>query len=111
MTEQELQQQRREKWRVNGEGARTQEAARDFLEEVGFCLMYPQKPMPQVPTFIGAFVGTEESLPAPKMAFSDPRAKDATEMMVGLLRRRAAYEANLFGDNNFLLAASLFPYF
>jgi hypothetical protein len=111
MTDHELQQLRREKWRIAGNPARTSEQLAEFVESVGFCLTYPQKPMPLVPTLIGAFVGTEEGLPTFKMAFSDPRTKDATEMMVGLLRRHAAYEANFFGENNFLLAGSLFPYF
>jgi len=73
--------------------------------------MYPQKPMPMVPTFIGAFTGEEEHLPSRQTAFSDPRAGEATELMVRLLRQRAAYEANLFGENNFLVAPSVFPYF
>jgi hypothetical protein len=111
MTEQELQQRRREKWRVNGTPARTQEAAAEFLDEVGFCLMYPQKPMPLVPTFVGAYVGSEAQLPNPQTAFSDPRATEATELMVRLLRSKQAYEANLFGDNNFLVAGAVFPYF
>jgi hypothetical protein len=111
VTEQELHQQRRAKWRLDGQAARTQEAARDLLEEVGFCLMYPQKPMPLVPTFIGAFVGADEGLPTTQTAFSDPRAADATELMVRLLRSRDVYEANLFGENNFLVAASVFPFF
>jgi hypothetical protein len=111
MTDQELQQQRREKWRLNGVGVRTQDGAREFLEEVGFCLMYPQKPMPVVPTFVGAFVCGEDNLPTAQTAFRDPRATDATELMVRLLRSKHAYEANLFGENNFLIAASVFPYF
>lgn len=111
MTEQELQQLRREKWRLDGRAAHTLEDAREFVEAVGFCLMYPQRPLLLVPTFIGAFVGSEERLPEWQHAFADPRAKEATELMVRLLRGRAAFEANLFGENNFLLSASAFPYF
>jgi hypothetical protein len=111
MTEQELQQLRREKWRVSGNAARTLDDARAFLESAGFCLMYPQRPVLLVPTFLGAFVGGEERLPDWQHAFADPRAKEATELMVRLLRERAAFEANLFGENNFLLSASVFPYF
>jgi hypothetical protein len=111
MTDQELQDARREKWRVRGNPARTLESFSEFLESVGFCLMYPQKPMPMVPTFIGAFTGEEDHLPTRQTAFSDPRAGEATELMVRLLRQRAAYEANLFGENNFLVAPSVFPYF
>ena len=56
MTDLELQQLRREKWRLDGKAIRTIEAARAFLEDVGFCLMYPSRPALLVPTFIGAFV-------------------------------------------------------
>jgi hypothetical protein len=112
MTELELQQMRREKWRLDGKPIRTIEDARGFLEEVGFCLMYPQRPALLVPTFIGAFVGSEERLPSWQHAFKDPRAAEATELMVRLLRERSAFEANLFDENNgFLVPASVFPYF
>lgn len=111
MTERELQEARREKWRVAGNPARTMESLAEFLESVGFCMMYPQKPMPMAPTFIGAFTGEDQQLPTCQSAFSDARAREATELMVRLLRQRAAYEANLFGENNFLVAASVFPYF
>ena len=112
MTELELQQLRREKWRLDGKAIRTIEQARAFLEEVGFCLMYPKRPALQVPTFIGAFVGSDERLPEWQHAFKDPRAAEATELMVRLLREKTAFEANLFGENNgFLVAASVFPYF
>jgi hypothetical protein len=112
MTDQELQQQRREKWRLDGKPIRTIEDARTFLDSVGFCLMYPLRPPLLVPTFIGAFVGSEERLPGWQHAFADPRAASATELMVRLLRERSAFEANLFEENNgFLVAASVFPYF
>ncbi len=112
MTEQELQQLRREKWRLDGKPIRTIEEARAFVEGVGFCLMYPVRPAMPVPTFIGAFVGSDNRLPTWQHAYSDPRAAEATEMMVRLLRERSAYEANIFEENNaFLVAASAFPYF
>jgi len=112
MTDLELQQLRREKWRLDGKPVRTIERARTFVEDVGFCLMYPQRPALLVPTFIGAFVGSEDRLPDWQHAFADPRAAEATELMVRLLRERAAFEANLFEDSNgFLVAASVFPYF
>ena len=112
MTDLELQQLRREKWRLDGKPIRTIEQARAFLEEVGFCLMYPKRPALLVPTFIGAFVGSDERLPGWQHAFKDPRAAEATELMVRLLRERTAFEANLFEENNgFLVAASVFPYF
>ncbi|SPF38436.1 conserved hypothetical protein [Candidatus Sulfotelmatobacter kueseliae] len=112
MTDQELQQLRREKWRLDGKPIRTIEAARAFVEDAGFCLMYPQRPPLLVPTFIGAFVGSDDRLPGWQHAFADPRAAEATELMVRLLRERAAFEANPFEENNgFLVAASVFPYF
>jgi hypothetical protein len=112
MTDLELQQLRREKWRLDGKPIRTIEAARAFLEDVGFCLMYPSRPALLAPTFIGAFVGGEDRLPEWQHAFKDPRAAEATGLMVRLLRERAAFEANLFEENNgFLIAASVFPYF
>ena len=112
MTDLELHQLRREKWRLDGKAIRTIEQARAFLEEVGFCLMYPKRPALLAPTFIGAFVGSDDRLPGWQHAFKDPRATEATELMVRLLRDRAAFEANLFDENNgFLIAASVFPYF
>jgi hypothetical protein len=112
MTDLELTQLRREKWRLNGKPIRTIEQARAFLEDVGFCLMYPQRSPLLAPTFIGAFVGSDDRLPGWQHAFKDPRATEATELMVRLLRDRSAFEANLVEENNgFLVAASVFPYF
>src|SRR6267143_468209 len=112
MTDQELRQLRREKWRLDGKAIRTIEAARAFIESVGFCMMYPSRPALPLPPFLGAFVGSEERLPTWQHAYSDPRAAEATGLMVRLLRERAAFEANLFDENNgFLVAASVFPYF
>ncbi len=112
MTDQDLQQLRSEKWHLDGKPIRTIEEARSFVETVGFCLMYPVRPTMPVPTFIGAFVGSDNRLPTWQHAYSDPRALAATDLMVRLLRERAAYEANLFNENNaFLVAASVFPYF
>jgi Winged helix DNA-binding domain len=112
MTDLELQQLRREKWRLDGKPIRTIEQARAFIEDAGLCFMYPQRPALLVPTFIGAFVGSDDRLPDWQHAFADPRAAEATELMVRLLRERTAFEANLFEENNgFLLAASVFPYF
>jgi len=112
MNEQELDQLRREKWRLNGQPVRTVEDARAFIESVGFCLLYPHRPAVLVPTFIGAWSGSDERLPTWQHAFADPRAREALELMVRLLRERATYEANPFDENNaFLVAASVFPYF
>jgi len=112
MTDLELLQLRREKWRLDGKAIQTIESARAFLEDVGFCLVYPQRPPLLVPTFIGAFVGSDDRLPEWQHAFKDPRAAQATELMVRLLREKTAFEANLFEENNgFLVAATVFPYF
>ena len=112
MTDQEIKDLRREKWRLNGTPVRTLDDARSFIEANGFSLMFPAAPALLVPTFMGAWAGTEERLPTPKQASTDSRAKEATELMVRVLRDKSAYEANLFGENNaFLLSASVFPYF
>jgi hypothetical protein len=112
MTEPELLLSREQKWRLDGQSMRTLDEARAFLESVGFCLMYPMRPAILVPTFIGAWVGADDKLPMRQHAYNDPRAKEATELMVRALRDKAAYEAPLIDENNaFLLAASVFPYF
>jgi hypothetical protein len=112
MTEQELQQQRLEKWHLDGKSVHTIESAREFIESVGFSLLYPVKPPVLVPTFVGAWVGAEDKLPTWQHAFADARASNARELMVRLLRERAAFEASLFEENNaFLVAGSVFPYF
>ena len=112
MTDLELQQARAEKWHLNGQSVRTLDAAREFIESVGFCSMYPLRPPALLPTFVGAWVGADDRLPTWQHAFEDQRAQAATELMVRLLRERAAFEANLFGENNnFLVAASVFPFF
>jgi hypothetical protein len=65
-----------------------------------------------VPTFVGACLGSDDKLPTQRNALTDPRARDATELMVRLLRDKSAYEANLGDENNaLLLSASAFPYF
>src|SRR5271157_3600050 len=112
MTDAELLQARAQKWRLDGQAVRTLDDARIFLESVGFCLMYPMRPALLAPTFIGAWVGADDKLPTRQHAFNDPRAKEATELMVRALRDRSAFEAPLLDENNaFLLAASVFPYF
>jgi hypothetical protein len=112
MTDLDFAQLRRQKWRLEGNPVRTLEDARSFLESVGFCMMFPQRPAILLPTFVGAWAGSEENLPTWQHAFADARAQEAIEAMVRLLRNHDAYEANLFGENNALLvAASVFPYF
>lgn len=112
MSPQDLDQLRREKWRLHGKAVRTLEDARAFIESNGFCMQYPQRPAVLAPTFVGAWVGSDEQLPTWQQAFADSRAHDATGLMVRLLREKDAYEANLGDENNGLLvAASIFPYF
>lgn len=115
MTEQELHQQRREKWRLAGNAARTLEDAREFLAGVGFALMYPLPRQEQripvlAPTFIGAYVGDDAKLPTWQQAFADPRAREATELMVRLLREKSAFELK-FGETSFVVSAHVFPFF
>jgi hypothetical protein len=108
----DLDQLRREKWHLDGRAVRTFDDASSFVESVGFCMMYPMRNQALVPTFMGAWVGSDQQLPDWQHAFADPRAQDATDLMVRLLRDRAAYEANRFDENNaFLVAGSIFPYF
>jgi len=111
MTDAELQQQRKAKWRVDGKAVRTIEDARAFVEEVGLLLAYPVRPALALPTWIGAFTGSDERLPDARHAFSDPRAREADELMVRLLREKAVFESNLLGETTLLVAASLFPYY
>jgi hypothetical protein len=112
MTESELQQTRLAKWHLDGHPVRTLDDGRAFMESVGFCLLFPLRPPVLAPTFVGAWVGAEDRLPTQQHSFSDPRARDAQELMVRLLRDRSAFEANLFAENNaFLLSASAFPFF
>jgi len=112
MTDQELIDKRREKWRLNGNPVRTLEDAQQFIEDVGFCLMFPVRPPMLVPTFIGAYGGNDDNLPTVQHAYKDPRTAPANELMVRLLRTKHPFEANLFGgDNVFLVSASVFPFF
>jgi 23S rRNA pseudouridine2605 synthase len=111
MTPDELFQFRRDKWRVSGNPVRTLDDARSFIESAGFCLLYPGSSV-LVPTFIGAWLGSDERLPSQREAYKDSRTQEATDLMVRLLRDKSAYEANLGDENNaFLLSASVFPYF
>ena len=61
MTDNELDQLRREKWHLNGAPLRTLDEARRFIESVGFCLMYPMRPPLLAPTFIGAWTGSDKT--------------------------------------------------
>ena len=108
MIEQELQELRDAKWRPNGQPIRTLEDAREFIESVGFCLMYPLRPAVLVPTFIGACVGNEDNLPTWQHAFADPRAKDATKLMVRLCATRRPSRPTFLAENDFLVPPRCF---
>lgn len=110
MTELELEHLRREKWRLEGEPVRTIEDARAFVDSVGFCLMYPTRPMPVVPTFIGAYRGNDQSLPTRRQSLTDSRAQESEALGTRLMRGKFAYEVHFHGET-LLLAPALFPYF
>ena len=110
MTELELRHLRREKWRLEGEPIRTIEEAREFVDSVGMCLVYPLRPMPLLPTLIGAIAGTDQKLPTQKTAVNDPRGIQTEELLARLLREKSVHEARLYADS-LLLSAQLFPYF
>src|SRR5438128_489213 len=106
--EQDLHKERQQKWRVSPvKGAdyremRTLDDAREFVNSVGFCLAYPVKPPVLAPTFIGAYVGSEQNLPTHKQAFADERARAASELIVRLLNEKSIFEV-AFGDDASLL--------
>jgi hypothetical protein len=111
MTEQELEQQRAANWRIDGNPIHTVEEARSFVEAVGFCLMYPERTLPRLPSLMGAYAGSAAGLPTAKNAFADPRAQQATDLMVRLLRERSAFEMILSGENTLIVSAAAFPFF
>jgi len=111
MTEQELEQQRAANWRIDGNPVHTVEEARSFIEAVGFCLVYPERTLPRVASFLAAYAGSVAGLPLVKNAYADPRAQQATELMVRLLRERSAFEMILFGDTTLVVSAAAFPFF
>ena len=110
MTELELRHLRREKWRLEGEPIRTIEEAREFVDSVGMCLVYPTRPMPLLPTFIGGVAGTDQKLPTRKTALNDRRGIETEELLARLAREKSVYEAQLHGET-LVLSAQLFPYF
>jgi uncharacterized protein YcaQ len=111
MTQEELEQQRTALWRIDGNAVRTVEDARKFIVSVGFCVNYPERLAPLVPSFIAAHVGSNAGLPDAKHAYADARAQEATELKVRLLRERSAFEMNLSREADLVIAAAAFPYF
>lgn len=89
---------------------RTLEEAREFVDSVGMCLLYPARPPVLLPTFIGATMGSEEELPARKATPSDPRRRHAEELLTRLLSGKFAFEAQ-FAEETLVLSPEIFPYF
>ncbi len=98
MTEQELEQARRRKWRWGSPPVSAQEA-QELLESVGLCLVRAQKGAPPLPVLADAAEPSDPALPAPQ------------GFTLELLRLRQAFEARVYGSNVLLLAPSVFPYF
>jgi hypothetical protein len=113
MTEHDVMEARRKRFHIANNPIRTLEDAREFLGDVGFCLVFPLRHPIQAPvaTFIGAFLGTDEGLPFQQIAFADPRAREATELMVRLLRNKAAYEVHFHEDSPLLVSSEVFPFY
>ena len=77
MTDQDVLEARQKRFHVANNPVRTLEDARKFIADVGFCLVYPLRhsfPAP-LPTFMGAFIGTDQAVPYQHISFADPRAK------------------------------------
>ena len=110
MTPDELQSERRRRWHQDGIAVRTIEAARDFLEDVGLCLMYPEVQQSPAPSLIAAWIGRDHGLPVARGAFAHPEAAEAEAMKLRLVREHAAYEWPL-NESALLAAASVFPFF
>ncbi len=105
--------ERQEKWRTapDSRPLRTLDDAREFLNSVGFCLAYPTHPVIAAPTFIGAYVSSDEKLPTAKQAFADDNARAATELVVRMLSEKSAFEVAFGEDASLLVSAAEFPYF
>jgi hypothetical protein len=110
MTELELQHLRREKWHIDGEPVRTIEDAREFIDSVGMALVYPTRPMPLLPTLIGAVAASDRNLPERRKAPGHARAKEAEDLLARMLRDKLVFEAR-FGTETLLLSPSIFAYY
>lgn len=113
MFENELQDLRRHKWRVDTptRALFTADDARAFLHDVGFCLEYPLRTPVVAPTFIGAVIGSDQNLPTAKYAFVHPRAREAGELKQRLLAEKEAFEASFGDEGSLFISAAEFPYF
>src|SRR5437764_14089618 len=107
--QQELDGLRQQKWHVDTAAKerplRTLDDAREFLNSVGFCLMYPIKPAVVAPAFIGAYLGGKDNLPSPAQAMLDGRAKEAESLSARLLVEKSAFEAGYARDGAVLVSA------
>lgn len=110
MTDLELEHLRREKWRLEGEPVTTLEQAREFVDSVGMCLMYPVPSKVVIPAFSAATTGTELRPPTRQAALSDPRARVAEQLLLRLLRNKFAFVVPLNGEA-LIVSAQLFPYY
>lgn len=110
MTELELEHLRREKWWLDGEPVRTLDEAREFIDSVGLCLMYPMKSMSLLPTLIGACSGSDRNLLTRQKASIDPRGQAAEDLRARLVRNKSVYEGQL-QQEEILLSPAVFPYF
>ena len=113
MTEQEILDARRRRFRVDGDGIRTLEDAQRFISDVGFSLVYPLRHRLHAPvaSFMAAYIGSDVGVPYQHVAFADPRATAATDLMVRLLRSKSAFEVAFHDDSALLVSAEVFPYY
>lgn len=110
MTDQELQQQRTDLWRLDPEKPlRTMEDAKEFFDSVGFALLYPSRSV-LIPSFIGAYLSSEENARDRKKAAADPRLKDALELADRMVRDQVVFEVAT-ERGRLLVSAAEFPYF
>jgi len=72
--------------------------------------VYPVRPMPQLPTFVAATIGSDQKLPTRKTAFSDPRTRHAEDLLTRLIRDKSAFEGQLQGET-LVLSPQVFPYY
>src|SRR5438445_13250276 len=106
MTEDDLQQIRREKWHA-GSPLNTLEDARDFVASVGLSLLYPLQPPVLLPTFLGAWLGADHAVPGARQAFAEPRARQAEQMVDQLAAGRDVFLSNLLADSVLLVSPAV----
>ena len=109
--DEELQQARAAKWRLDGRPVDARRRA--GVHRVGRVLPdVSNSPERAGADIIGAWVGEDDHLPTQQHAYADARAKEAMAMMVRVLRAKAAFEAPLVDESNpFLLSPAVFPFY